>query len=313
MHRKTSEGVTVSETAPDLLLSLAVAAAHQLGYSCRVAAADDVMLSGPAGDVMVGLTNLRRMAADEPPDQWPALVADYLSTGLVDLEVDSDPLDTGEFAMMQGLIRTRLYSGDGGAPDVVRRLVAPGLIQRVLIDQVHTMAPVTYAMLRQWPIDEYDLFDLAEQNTRGDGPLDVLTHRIDPPDHIDPPDQIDLPSADGIEITMLCGTSDYITAHACWLDQYPVIGPAGAVFVVPSQRHIYAHPVVNLEVVQATTVLAQFAVLDYAQRPWPVSQNVYWWHGGTIELAAATEHTGDSLRIYPSDDFLAALNELPEH
>ncbi|WP_063042053.1 hypothetical protein [Nocardia pseudovaccinii] len=111
---------------------------------------------------------------------------------------------------------------------------------------------------------------------------------------------------------MLCGISDYITAHACWLDAYPVIGPAGAVFVVPSQRHIYAHPVANLQVVQATTVLAQVAALDYTQRPWPVSQDVYWWHGGTIELAAATQHTGESLCIYPSDDFLAALNELPE-
>ncbi|MEV6139041.1 hypothetical protein AB0L63_23850 [Nocardia sp. NPDC051990] len=295
----------MSEVAPDLLLSLTVAAAQQLGYSCRVAAADDVVLSGPAGDVMVGLTNLRRMAADEPPDQWPALVADYLSTGLVDLELDSDPLDTGDFAMVQGLIRTRLYSEHGGAPDVVRRQVAPGLIQRVLIDQVHTMAPVTYAMARQWPIDEYDLFALAEQNTRGDGPLDVLTHRIDVPN------RIDMPSADGVEITTLCGISDYITAHACWLDEYPVIGPAGAVFVVPSQRHIYAHPVADLEVVQATTLLAQVAMLDYTQRPWPVSQDVYWWHSGTIELAAATQHTGDSLRIYPSDDFLTALNELP--
>ncbi|MFX0573005.1 hypothetical protein [Nocardia nepalensis] len=290
----------MSEESPDVLLSLAVAAAHQLGYSCQVAAADDVMLSGPAGHVMVGLTNLRRMAADEPPDQWPALVADYLSTGLVDLEVDHDPLDTGDFAMMRGLIRTRLYSGQGGAPDVVRREVAPGLIQRVLIDQVHTMAPVTYPMLRQWPIDEYHLFALAEQNTRADGPLEAITHRVD------------TPTADSVEITLLCGISDYVTAHARWLGEYPVVGPAGSVFIVPSQRHIYAHPVADLEVVRATTVLAQVAVLDYTQRPWPVSQDVYWWHGGTIELAATTQHTGDALCIYPSDDFLAALNELPE-
>lgn len=289
----------MSEAGTDLLLSLAVAAAHQLGYSCQVGDADDVMLSGPAGHVMVGLTNLRRMAADEPPDQWPALVADYLSTGLVDLEVDHDPLDTGDFAMMRGLIRTRLYSGEGGAPDVVCREVAPGLIQRVLIDQVHTMAPVTYPMLGEWPIEEADLFALAEQNTRADGPLEVITH------------QIDTPTADGVEITMLCGISDYITAHARWLGEYPVVGPAGSVFAVPSQRHIYAHPVAGLDVVRATTVLAQVAVLDYTQRPWPVSQDVYWWHDGTIELAAATEHTGDALCIYPSDNFLATLNQLP--
>ncbi|WP_433679576.1 hypothetical protein [Nocardia sp. CA-119907] len=289
----------MSEAGTDLLLSLAVAAAHQLGYSCRVANADDVMLSGPAGDVMVGLTNLRRMAADEPPDQWPALVADYLSTGLVDLEIDRDPLDTGNFAMMRGLIRTRLYSGQGGTPDVVHREVAPGLVQRVLIDQVHTMAPITYPMLRQWPIDECDLFILAEQNTRADGPLEAITHRID------------APMSDGVEITMLSGISDYITAHARWLDEYPVVGPAGSVFAVPSQRQIYAHPVANLDVVRATTVLAQVAVLDYAQRPWPVSQDVYWWHDRTIELAATTEHTGEALCIYPSDSFLSALNELP--
>jgi hypothetical protein len=279
-------------------MSLAIAAAHQLGFSCR-AAADDMVLSGPSGHVLVGLTNLRRIAADEPREQWPALVADYLSTGLLDLAVDQDPLDTTDFTMMRGLLRTRLYSAHGGAPDVVCRAVAPGLVQRVLIDQVHTMAPVTYPMLRQWPIDERDLFTLAEQNTRADGPLEVVTHTVE------------TPQAAGVEITMLCGISDYITAHAKWLGDYPVVGPAGAVFVVPSQRHIYAYPVMSLDAIRATTVLAQLAVLGYTQRPWPVSQDVYWWRRGIIDRAAAIQHDADELCIYPSDDFLTALDELP--
>ncbi|MFD0362554.1 hypothetical protein ACFQZZ_13995 [Nocardia sp. GCM10030253] len=293
-----SEGAAMVDSSPDLLMTLTVAAAHQLGYSCR-AVSDDVVLSGPAGHVLVGLTNLRRMAAEEPRDQWPALVADYLSTGVLDLEVDHDPLDTSDFTMMRGLIRTRLYSAHGRARDVVRRRVAPGLMQRVLIDQVHTMVPITYPMLRQWPIDEVELFALAERNTRADGPLEMVTHAFD------------TPQAAGVEITMLCGISDYITAHAKWLGDYPVVGPAGTVFVVPSQRHIYAYPVTNLEVIRATTVLAQLAVLGYTQRPWPVSQDVYWWHHGAIDLAAATQHDTDELCIYPSDGFLTALDELP--
>ncbi|MEV0294964.1 hypothetical protein [Nocardia sp. NPDC050710] len=289
----------MSESSPDLLMSLAVAAAHQLGYSCRIAAADDVVLSGPTGDVLVGLTNLRRMAADEPREQWPALVADYLSTGLIDMDTDHEPLDTTDFAMMRGLIRTRLYSADGGAPDVVHRRIAPGLVQRVLIDRVHTMAPVTYPMLDGWPIDAEDLFELAERNTRADGPLEVVTH------------DFDSPRSAHIEITMLCGISDYITAHAKWLGHdYPVAGAAGAVFVVPSQRHIYAHPVADMHVIRATTLLAQLAVLEYTQRPWPVSQDVYWWHHDTIDLAASIENNGDQLCIYPSDDFLATLDRL---
>ncbi len=300
MFRNTSEGAVVSESSPDLLMSLTVAAAHQLGYSCRTAAAaDDVILSGPGGNVLVGLTNLRRMADDEPREQWPALVADYLSTSLIQVTADHDPLDTSDFAMMRHLIRTRLYSAEATALEVVHRPVAPGLVQRVLIDQVHTMAPVTYPMLANWPIDAAGLFELAEYNTRADGPLDVVTHDFDSPRQA------------RIELTMLCGISDYITAHARWLgDDYPVAGTAGTVFVIPSQRHIYAYPVTDVQVIRATTLLAQLAVLEYTKRPWPVSQDVYWWHHGAIDLAASIRHEADQLCIYPEERFLATLDRL---
>ncbi len=280
-------------------MSLAVAAAHQLGYTCRVAADDDVVLSGPSGQILVELANLRRMAAGEPREQWPALVADYLSTGLVELDVDPDALDTDDFTMMRTLIRTRLYSADAGGPDVVRREIAPGLVQRVLIDRVHTMAPVTRAMASRWPLGTAELFALAEANTRGDGALDVVTHGFESP------------HAERVDITMLCGLSDYITAHARWLgEDYPVAGTAGTVFVVPSQRHIYAYPVTDARVVRATTLLAQLAALEYTQRPWPVSQDVYWWRDGAIERAAAIGYDADQLCIHPTAEFLAALDGL---
>lgn len=300
MSRATSEGPSVSERSPDLLLSLAVAAAHQLGYTCRVEAQDDMVLSGPSGQVLVELTNLRRMAAGEPREQWPALVADYLSTGLIELDVAHDPLDTGDFGSMRTLLRTRWYSADADPRDAVWRAVAPGLAQRLLIDQVHTMAPVTRAMTRAWSVAEEDLFELAEANTRGDGPLDLVTHPFENP------------HADRIDIAMLCGQSDYITAHARWLgEDYPVAGPAGVVFVVPSQRHIYAYPVADARIRRATTLLAQLAVLEYTERPWPVSPDIYWWHEGRIELAAAFRRERDQLLLHPSDRFRAATDGFP--
>ncbi|MBH0780051.1 hypothetical protein [Nocardia bovistercoris] len=289
----------MSETTPDPIVSLTVAAAHQLGYSCRVAARDDVVLSGPSGNLRVGLANLRRMAADEPRERWPALVADYIGTGLIELDVADDPLDTDDFAMMRGLLRTRLYSADAAGADVVRREIAPGLVQRVLIDRVHTMAPVTATMARDWPVGEAELFALAEANTRGDGPLDLVTHGFEQP------------NAERVDIAMLCGLSDYITAHARWLgEDYPVAGPAGAVFVVPSQRHIYAYPVTDTKAVRATTLLAQLAALEYTRRPWPVSQDVYWWRDGRIERAAVIDYAAEQLRIHPTEEFVAALDRL---
>ncbi len=288
----------------DRLLSLVQSAARRRGYACQMTGPDVVTLSGPT-TFTLALGNMRRLAAARPADQWAALVADYVDTRAITIETDrDDPLDYTDFAAMRGLIRTRLYATESVGADVVRRVVAPGLIQRVLIDRVHTVTPVTYEMLRYWPISEFDLFTLAERNVRRDAGVEVQRHRFD------------VPLAENLPpISMLTGP-EYLTAHARWLGDYPVTGRGGAVLIMPSKQSVYAYPVDGPEVVGAVAVLAQLAAVSYADEPWPINPWVYWWRAGHLELAATAHETDDSFTVRPTeifDRFTTGLGKPPDN
>jgi hypothetical protein len=282
----------------DLLMSTVIAAAREQGYTCFPDGPNSVVLVGQSEPIYQSLTNLRRLTADEPHDRWPMLVADRLGTWVMAVELAREmPLDFSDFHVIGGLIRTRLYSTSTPAGDTVRRVAAPGLIQRVVLDHVHTMTPVTYEMLRDWPIDETELFDIAERNVHNDGPLELLTT------------EFDVPIAAGLPITMLHG-SEYASAHAHWLGEYPVTGPAGALLIIPSQLYLYSYPITDLEVLRAMTVLAQMAVHGHAEKPWPVSPFVYRCHRGRLGLAASTIRTDNGISICPTKEFEDLLNGL---
>ncbi|MFI6218576.1 hypothetical protein ACIBCD_41750 [Nocardia brasiliensis] len=142
-------------------------------------------------------------------------------------------------------------------------MVATGLVQRVLIDHVHAVTHVTYDMLAHWPISESELFALAEHNVRADGGVTIAR------------DTFDLPLAQGLPPIALLTGPEYLTAHACWLGEHPVTGPAGAVLMMPGKESIYAYPVTGPEVIQAMTVLAEVATV-HVDDPWPINSFIYW-------------------------------------
>jgi hypothetical protein len=284
--------------SPDLLSNLVVAEAQNRGYTCTVTA-HEVKLSGNgASGWVVNLETLRRKAADEPYSQWPDLVADHLSNlwSHIDLAAEA-PLDMGDFERMRALIRTRMYPEeamhDVGVP-IVSRTLARGLVQRVVLDQVNTVIPVTYDRLSQWPITEPELFELAEANTRGDGLLEVT----------------DLANDSGVKILRLAGSPDYASAHVRWLGTYPVAGQWGSVFVVPCEGLVYLHPVNGGDAYNAVARMANMAVTAHAELPSPVSSSVYWWHDGVIDLAAAVKNPAGRLELYVSPQFQKAMEDV---
>ncbi|MFI6211283.1 hypothetical protein ACIBCD_04755 [Nocardia brasiliensis] len=282
----------------DLLSEAFVEAARRQGFSCRIVSADHIVLHGGRGRFETSLANLRRVAAGEPQANWFALAADHLATGIATLELAAhDGVDS--FAAVRDSIRTRLYPSTMRAEDAVRRMVAPGLVQRVVLDRVHTVAQVTHEMRREWQIGEYDLFALAERNVRADGPLEVTVHEFDDP------------LAEGLPLSLLSG-SEYATAHVRWLGDYPVTGTAGALVILPAKQHMYAYPINDLEVLRAGAVLAQLAVNGFAEQPWPVSQSIYRWYEGHLSLAITTRRTESSLALIASDNFEQLLGTLPE-
>lgn len=273
----------------DLLVALVLELARRQGYSCRLLEPDLAVFAGDSGHLEVPLAELRQMVADEPGERWRVVVANYLGG-------QADPPDVSDFGAVRGILRARVCASESQANGVVRREVAPGLAQDVLLDDVHTVRPVTREMVRAWAVDEQDVFAAAERNVRGDPPLEV-----------DRPEMGG--AAAGLPISMLSG-SEYTTAHLSWLGDYPVTGSAGTLLIAPTERLLFTYPIEQAPVVRALTVLAQIALGVHAEQPWPVSRFVYLWRDGRVELAATTERSGGGLNLIPTRDFAEFLSTL---
>ncbi|MFI6168808.1 hypothetical protein ACIBCN_18655 [Nocardia sp. NPDC051052] len=274
----------------DRFLQVVWAVARERGYRCYLSGPDVVTLSGPATFTLV-LGDVRRAAASCPIEEWAMLVADRIDTHVITIETDTEyPLDYTDFTVMQYLVRTRLYGTTSAGVDGVRRMVATGLVQRVLIDHVHTVTHVTYDMLAHWPVTESELFALAERNVRADGGVDITR------------DAFDIPMAKGLPPIALLTGPEYLTAHARWLGDHPVTGRAGAVLIMPSKEWMYVYPVTGVEVIQSITVLADLAAL-HTDDPWPINSSVYWWRDGALDLAATTHREGHTVVIQPAEAF----------
>lgn len=285
------------DPSPDLLLTLVALVMEQWGYSCEIIASNHIEVTQPDSEepYVLRLENLRRMVAQAPPDQWLAFVTDHLGTAIADLDIrHNDPLDTRDFDVIAPLIRARLYpSGMDPLVNALRRDIAPGLTQMPTIDQITSMLAITPSDAAHWPVDVDELFALADANIRRDGPLEILHER-----------------QDGIDLGILYGSDDYASAHARWLDDYPILGPYGALFIVPREGVIYTHPIRGVDVVHAMNYLAPLAVSIFRSRPRQISPELYHWYEGGIRLAAHTELDAKQISITPTDEFLGLLSEL---
>ncbi|WP_280395382.1 hypothetical protein [Nocardia brasiliensis] len=255
----------------------------------------EFVLSGGAGyRVVLPHTRLDRLVARVPRQLWATLIGDRLDVQLADLAAGH--LDLSRLAAVRPQLRTRLCSArTSGLINDVRRLVAPGLLQRVLIDYGELMVPVTYAAAQRWGAKESDLFAIAERNTRAEGGLDLMAAEID--------------GMDDVDLQMIYGASDFVTAHVRWLDDYPVVGPWGALIVLPGHTHVLAHPITGPTVFAGTSLLAQLLVAGEADAR-PISRAIYWWRNRiTVDLAATIRGSGDWMEVVPADH-LASLLEV---
>ncbi|WP_280424774.1 hypothetical protein [Nocardia carnea] len=142
------------------------------GFTAHVTGDSEVTVESPSATTIFYLDNLIRELATAPQYDWAALVADHFNTELA--HEGSPPLHEMAFADITASVRTRLYpESNHSQVDCVCRPLAPGLTQRVVVDDVHTISPVTHELLASWPITEANLFALAEHNTRADGPLTI--------------------------------------------------------------------------------------------------------------------------------------------
>ncbi|WP_378734458.1 hypothetical protein [Nocardia brasiliensis] len=280
------------ESSSGLLKLLVNEVALGHGYECAESDGEFVLTGRGSRRIVLPFTRLERRVARAPRQLWSTLVGDRLEMQIADLVADH--LDTARLASVRPLLRTRLCSArTKGLINDVRRLVAPGLLQRLLIDFGDIMTPVTYSNAQAWGATESDLFDIAEHNTRAAGRLDLTAADID--------------GMDDVDIQMLYGATDFVTAHVRWLDDYPVVGPWGALLVIPGHTHLLIHPITGPTVFAGTSLLAQLLVAGEAESR-PVSRAIYWWRNRmTVDIAATISGTGDWMEVVPADHLESLL------
>ncbi|WP_285492753.1 hypothetical protein [Actinomadura sp. NBRC 104425] len=295
------DGDAGSVVGDDPLLPLVLAVLEHYGYACTLISADEVEVSRPdRADVnpyRIRLTNLRQWTAREPRDQWPALVSDFLGSLIAATEADLNDgaLDLDDYASVRSLLRMRLYAEDiDDELDLVCRAVAPGLCEVVVIDKPTTLMVLTAEIAKEWPVDWDELFRVARENVRSDGPLDA---------HVQP--------VGGTRLASLYGDTAYVTGHALWVGDYPVTGPYGALLAVPTQSVVHAAPLEGAAVPDAINKLIGLAWTEYRQGPRSVQPHIYRWHEGELSLAGTVEQSADSsLTVQITPEFQDCLEEL---
>lgn len=267
--------------------SLVILVAESLGYSCSRVAGDVMLLEG-ANRLHVSMRNLRQLARMVPRDDWPAVVADHVTTIVTAIE---EPLDLSDFELAKHLLRTRIYPSEADNGVLAARPFAPGLIEVAVVDTPTTVRTVTRDEMADWPVSGDALFDLGRANVRSDGPL-----------------QCEEQDADGVRLSVLGGWTFYAATHLAWLDDYVGIGPQGALVVAPSRSLLIAYPLdpsQPIEVVMAAAArLHEHALQGYEEGPGSLSPHLFWWQNGSLALLE-TRYDGRSL-VLPRE-FLATV------
>jgi hypothetical protein len=285
----------------DPLVTLFRLEAEDHGYTATLVADDQLEVTRPGreGAFTVWLTNLRQLAAHEPEDQWPAIVADFVGTLVSTAEMnESDALDVADFTLVRPLLRSRLYADDfQTGTEVVTRPAGPGLIEVLAIDKISSLMIPPAATVREWPVTEDELFRIAHDNVRGDGPLEVVEDVID-----------------GVPVAQLYGETAYVTAHALWTEDYPVTGLYGALVVIPAQGQVYVARLDGDPLPDIMNAMVKAGWIGFSEGPRSITPHVYWWHDGALDLAATVQSSNDgdgwTLSVGITRPFKAFLDSL---
>ncbi|RSN70782.1 MULTISPECIES: hypothetical protein [Actinomadura] len=277
------------------LESLLVLVAESLGYACRPAPGDIMLLEGPQR-LHVNMRDVRQVARRVPRDDWPALVSDHVTTVVTATE---EPLDLSDFDLAQHLLRTRIYPAENDNGTLAARPFAPGLIEAVVVDTPTTMRTVTTTEMRGWPVSGDALFMIGRANVRADGPLQVVEQDLR-----------------GVRVSVLRGWTFYAVTHLAWLEEYLPIGPYGALVIAPNRSLIVAHPLRMTEgspraryraAVAAAEELRAQAYRAYHEGPGSLSPQLYWWRAGELTYLHTRYENG--VLVLP-EEFAAVLATL---
>ena len=174
--------------------------------------------------------------------------------------------------------------------DVVRRPLAPGLVESLVVELDGALRPVPPGVVAGWPESEAALLDLGREQVLADGPLDRRP--------------VDL---DGVELVVLESAAPFAATHVCWLTAYldvPAAGAAGGP-ADPAPGAAARRCAAAEQTLDAAQALLVNADELWRHGPGALSPDLWWWRDGRLMLLPGTPAS-----LSPPRGFVAVLDAL---
>lgn len=221
----------------------------------------------------IGLVNLAQRAADLDVKDWSTEVDAYVTALLETV----DDVTAMPYADVAAQLRIRVGEPDAigvTSEQVLARPLVGDLLAVVVVDQPLSISYVPASAPDAWSVDGEEIYQLAVAQT--------LAQPVEP-------EVLD---------TGEVGVAGDIYAASWVLDPSRVVAdapPEGLVISIPNATLFLAVPVPSLDV----EAIARLDILnrqDFAAESNPASDDMYWWHDGTLELI---ESRGDGMLQLP--------------
>jgi hypothetical protein len=246
-----------------------------------------------------GLSNLAQYCHNIGPASWQEAIATHFDNLFAAEQAEAELQErVRDFEGIRSLLKVRLY-GDvrtGGidpAPPASWEY-APGVTAALVYDLPTTVRSAGATEVEAWGKSREELLAVALENVRGD----TVESK---------------PIADGAAAPIACFADHFFAASHAFLlgERLPSAANGSAVFAVPHRHALLYAPLVDLGVIESIHRLIPTAVSLFQEGPGSISPNLYWWREGEVVLLPA-QLDGQNLHFMPPDEFVQALNALPE-
>jgi hypothetical protein len=246
-----------------------------------------------------GLSNLAQLCHAVGEREWPGAIGEHFDNLFAAADDEARVQELArDFERIRSLLKVRLYPGAslGGmdpAPPASWEL-APGLTAAFVYDLPTTVRSASPTEVEAWGKNRDELLSAARDNVRSDAVEEKAL-------------------AQGASAPIACVADHFFAASHAFLlgERLPPEARGSAIFSVPQRHALLYAPLVDLGIVESINRLIAIAGPMFEQGPGSISPGLYWWREGSVTLLPS-QFDGSNIQFMPPDDFVQALNALPE-
>jgi hypothetical protein len=260
----------MTETAPDVIGQTLLRAFAQQGLRATLPDPATISVQLPDGSsARADISAWRDQAARGGADRLWEAAAGYAAQAA--RAFGRDAAQAAEVArggrVEEGDLRVRLYTEEalGGMRDsLVTRLLAPGLVETVVVDYPDSIMP----------LDRGRLGDVPEDGVFGA----ALAHSIGTEQHY-----AETADVQGVPVTHIGGEHRYVSAHVHVLRRHAAHAPHGALVSFPLPEYVLVHVIGETHVFAAMETLQDLSGRLFESGDKALSPQLYWWRPGPYE------------------------------